>query len=164
MVNSMVMMRICRRLGLLLLLCVPLLCQSSDDDVVQQGLEVYKKANCVGCHKWHGGGGGGYGGSARSLRETGLDEANLAMLIRCGRPGTGMPFHVRNAYKSKDNNCYGSTLEQFGDSAPPRARTFIRDPEVDAVVAYVLAKIKGQGEPTKEQCLEFWGEGARECD
>ena len=23
------------------------------------GRRVYEKANCVGCHKWHGGGGGG---------------------------------------------------------------------------------------------------------
>ena len=32
------------------------------------GRRVYEKANCVGCHKWHGGGGGGYGGAALSLR------------------------------------------------------------------------------------------------
>lgn len=160
----MVISRIRQLLAFALLACASMLSHGADDELVSQGLEVYKKANCVGCHKWHGGGGGGYGGSARSLRETELDDANLEMLIRCGRPGTGMPFHVRNAYKNKEKSCYGSTLEQFGDAAPPRARTFIRDPEVDAVVAYVLAKIKGQGEPTTEQCLAFWGEGARECN
>lgn len=149
--------------GFLMLAFGSVVASASDDDLVTQGLTVYKKANCVGCHKWHGGGGGGYGGSARSLRETALDDVNLAMLIRCGRPGTGMPFHSRNAYKGKEKQCYGSTLEAFGDAAPPRARTFIRDAELDAVVAYVLAKIKGQGEPTVEQCNEFWGPEAREC-
>ncbi len=29
---------------------------------IEAGKRVYDKANCVGCHKWHGGGGGGYGG------------------------------------------------------------------------------------------------------
>jgi len=135
----------------------------ADDALVEEGLAVYKKANCIGCHKWHGGGGGGYGGSARSLRETMLDDDNLAMLVRCGRPGTGMPFHVRSAYKGDSVDCYGATAEQLGDTVPPRARTFIRDAEVDAVVAYVLEKIKGKGEPTDDECHEFWGEGAREC-
>ena len=41
------------------------------------GLSAYKKANCMGCHKWHGDGGPGYGGAALSLRETGLDREQL---------------------------------------------------------------------------------------
>jgi mono/diheme cytochrome c family protein len=52
------------------------------------GRRVYEKANCVGCHKWHGGGGGGYGGAALSLRETTLERADLIEVIRCGRPAT----------------------------------------------------------------------------
>ena len=39
------------------------------------GRAIYAKANCVGCHKWHGGGGGGYGGAALSLRKTELDRS-----------------------------------------------------------------------------------------
>ena len=35
---------------------------------VETGQAIYKRANCVGCHKWHGDGGGGYGGAALSLR------------------------------------------------------------------------------------------------
>ena len=42
----------------------------------EPGRRVYEKANCVGCHKWHGGGGGGYGGAALSLRETALERAD----------------------------------------------------------------------------------------
>ena len=66
------------------------------------GRRVYEKANCVGCHKWHGGGGGGYGGAALSLREKALDKELLLEVIRCGRPATRMPYHARDAYKSVD--------------------------------------------------------------
>ncbi|MET0515814.1 MAG: c-type cytochrome, partial [Nitrospiraceae bacterium] len=39
-------------------------------DPTEGGKAVFKRANCVGCHKWHGNGGGGYGGDALSLRKT----------------------------------------------------------------------------------------------
>src|SRR5258708_759341 len=54
--------------------------QAKDD-----GQRIYEKANCVGCHKWHGGGGGGYGGAALSLRETQLERDQLIEVIHCGR-------------------------------------------------------------------------------
>ena len=59
---------------------------------LELGKRVYKKANCVGCHKWHGGGGGGYGGAALSLRATELDRAQLIEVVRCGRPAPGCPI------------------------------------------------------------------------
>jgi hypothetical protein len=65
--------------------CIPARAQAPSD----LGRRVYEKANCVGCHKWHGGGGGGYGGAALSLRETMLDRADLIEMVRCGRPATG---------------------------------------------------------------------------
>jgi mono/diheme cytochrome c family protein len=37
-----------------------------------EGVRVFKSANCVGCHKWTGSGGGGYGGAAANLRQTAL--------------------------------------------------------------------------------------------
>jgi hypothetical protein len=46
-------------------------------------------ANCVGCHKWHGGGGAATAGRRLSLRETVLERADLIEVIRCGRPATG---------------------------------------------------------------------------
>ena len=62
------------------------------------GFNVYKKGNCMGCHKWHGDGGPGYGGAALSLRETGLDREQLILIIECGRPGTNMPYFDKKAY------------------------------------------------------------------
>jgi len=44
--------------------------QPAAQDRTDVGKQVFKSANCVGCHKWHGNGGGGYG----------------AMRCRCARP------------------------------------------------------------------------------
>ena len=81
----------CRVATTVLLACLsmtfgPAYAQASDP-----GRRVYEKANCVGCHKWHGGGGGGYGGAALSLRETTLERGDLIEVIRCGRPATRIP-------------------------------------------------------------------------
>lgn len=128
------------------------------------GKAAYKKANCIGCHKWHGDGGGGYGGLALSLRKTALTRAGLEMLIRCGRPGTRMPYHDRKAYRNEDRSCYESTKEELGDSLPPRARAFLRDKEMTALLDYVIENIQGKGPPDHADCVAFWGENARRCN
>ena len=127
------------------------------------GRRVYEKANCVGCHKWHGGGGGGYGGAALSLRATPLERAELIEVIRGGRPATRMPYHDRHAYQSAE--CYGGmTKADLGADFPPKAATFLRPEEIDAVADYVIAQQQGKGEPTYDDCVAFWGEGNRECE
>jgi hypothetical protein len=137
----------------------PALAQSPADP----GRRVYEKANCVGCHKWHGGGGGGYGGAALSLRETALDKELLLEVIRCGRPATRMPYHARDAYKSVD--CYGGMTEaDLGADFPPKAAGLLRAEEIEAVADYVITQIQGKGEPTYEDCVAFWGEASRECE
>jgi mono/diheme cytochrome c family protein len=129
---------------------------------LELGKRVYEKANCVGCHKWHGGGGGGYGGAALSLRATELDRAQLIEVVRCGRPGTRMPYHDRNAYKT--TSCYdGVTKADLGDDFPAQAAIFLREQEILAVVDYVQHQLQGKGEPTKADCIAFWGEGERQC-
>jgi mono/diheme cytochrome c family protein len=128
----------------------------------EPGRAVYEKANCVGCHKWHGGGGGGYGGAALSLRETPLEHADLVEVIRCGRPATRMPYHDRNAYGGAE--CYGGMSKaDLGADFPPKAAIFLRAEEIDAVADYVIAWQQGRGAPTYEDCVAFWGEGNREC-
>lgn len=127
------------------------------------GRLVYEKANCVGCHKWHGGGGGGYGGAALSLRESQLERADLVEVVRCGRPSTGMPYHDRQAYKRAD--CFGGmTLDGLAQADRPRSPArFLRPEEIEAVVTYVATEIQGKGEPTKADCVGYWGSDAREC-
>ena len=135
--------------------------QPAGQDRTDVGKQVFKSANCVGCHKWHGNGGGGYGGDALSLRKTELTREQIIETVNCGRPGTGMPFHLRGAYESQP--CYGLTRAQISDSMPPEAAGFLRPGEVEAVVDYVIAHVKGKGEPTYDECTAFFGSASRVC-
>ena len=128
------------------------------------GKKVYKKANCVGCHKWHGDGGGGYGGAALSLRKTQLNADLIKYVVACGKPSSGMPYHGRKVYKTDNTDCYDSTAEELGEDLPPRARKLLSERELNAVVDYVVNVIQGSGEPTLEQCTAYWGEKSRQCD
>ncbi|MGA2129660.1 MAG: c-type cytochrome [Xanthobacteraceae bacterium] len=128
-----------------------------------EGQRIYEKANCVGCHKWHGGGGGGYGGPALSLRNTQLDRDQIIEVVHCGRPATGMPRHDRAAYKEYE--CYGGMkLEEFGKDAPAEAPSVLRARDIEIVVDYVLEHIKGKGALTYRDCTDFFGEGGRACE
>jgi len=126
------------------------------------GKAVFRRANCFGCHKWHGSGGGGYGGAALSLRNTDLTREQIVETIACGRPGTGMPFFTRGAYDSV--KCYGMNREDVAGRMPPEANTFLRPDDIEAVADYVVANVKGKAEPTWDECLEFFGAGSRVCD
>jgi mono/diheme cytochrome c family protein len=126
----------------------------------EEGKRAFK-ASCAGCHKWHGAGGGGYGGAALSLRKTELTREQIVETIACGRPGTGMPYHVRDAYDS--GSCYGMKKADLGKDMPPAADRFLRQTEIVRIVDYVLVHIKGKGEPNLSDCEDFWGEGSRVC-
>ena len=119
------------------------------------GKAVYKSANCVGCHKWHGDGGGGYGGAAWSLRKTVLDRENFLLVVRCGRPGTGMPYHEGKAWD--EGRCFDLKRSDLPPDRELRFGIELSEREMQDVTDYVLAKIKGRGEPTHEECLEYWG-------
>ena len=147
-----------------IVLCMAVLAAPSYGDPNRSlGKVVYKKANCIGCHKWHGGGGGGYGGLALSLRETQLDRDTLIFVIRCGRPGTRMPYHVSQAYQGDNRDCYETTRAELDDATPPRARYFLRDREIAAVVDYVQSDIQGRGTAGYDDCVAFWGVEATRC-
>jgi Cytochrome C oxidase, cbb3-type, subunit III len=135
--------------------------QAPARDPTEEGKRVYKAANCAGCHKWHGNGGGGYGGDALSLRKTELTREQIIEVVRCGRPGTGMPFHQRGAYDTEP--CYDMKREQVGNIMPPEAASFLRPRETEAVADYVIARVKGKGEPTFAECIAFFGEGSKVC-
>jgi len=131
--------------------------------VLEFGKEIFKsKAVCQYCHKWDASGDQGYGGNALSLRATHLAPEQLAEVVKCGRPGTGMPYHDRFAYT--DKRCYGHTREEMGRDMPPAGNDFLSQPEVDAVVKYLFAKAVGRGPATYEDCVDFWGKDTRQCD
>ena len=128
----------------------------------ESGQEVYKQANCVGCHKWSGVGGGGYGGAALSLRETQLSFDQIIEIVTCGRPGTGMPHFTTDPYGA--GGCYGLTAEDVKDMKPPAANVVLRQQEIEDVAHYVVDDIKGKGEPTLADCTAFFGDASRACD
>jgi len=126
------------------------------------GKEIYKiKANCQFCHKWDASGDTGYGGVALSLRKTALNREQFAEVIKCGRPGTGMPYHDQYAYT--DKRCYGMTRDDVGKNMPLLGES-LSPREIDAVVKYLFAKAVGRGESTYQDCVDFWGTETRQCE
>jgi len=141
----------------------PAVAQPTEDRQITFGKEIFKsKATCQYCHRWDGNGDQGYGGIALSLRKTQLTHDQLIETIRCGRPGTGMPYHDQFAYT--DKRCYGVDRAELGDQMPPQAVNFLAPREIQAVVAFVEAHIKGRGPAALEDCLYFWGNETKECD
>ncbi len=133
------------------------------DSAMDDGLRVFKSANCVGCHKWSGAGGGGYGGAAANLRRTKLSLDQIELTIRCGRISKGMPHFEADAYD--DGRCYGLKKSQLTASQmPPEPDHPLRPADIHAVAKYVVENIKGRGEATLDQCQAFFGEGTRVCD
>lgn len=96
-----------------------------------------------------------------SLRSMYLDPEHIIEVIRCGRPGTGMPSHVRDPYK--DGSCYGITQDTPGIDLPMQANSVLRSDEIAAVAEYVQANIQGKGEITFSECTDYWGEDSQNC-
>lgn len=134
-----------------------------DARTIEYGKEVFKtKATCQFCHKWDGSGDQGYGGNALSLRKTQLTPEQMAEVVKCGRPHTGMPYHDRFAYT--DKRCYRLTRDDLGNDMPPAATESLQPREIDAVVKFLFAKVVGRGESTYQECVDFWGSDTRECE
>jgi mono/diheme cytochrome c family protein len=142
--------------------CAALGQSAANSDPTDAGKAVFKRANCLGCHKWHGNGGGGYGGDALSLRKTDLTREQITETVACGRPGTGMPFFTRGAYDTI--KCYGMNRHDADGQMPPEANAFLRSNDIEAVADYVMAHIKGKGEPNYAECVSFFGDTSRVCD
>lgn len=142
-------------------LATPLVWAQQTDDQSgdpERGKVVFRSVGyCVECHGWAGDGKSGTSLQApvgSNLRETELDTTGLIEVIGCGIPGTPMPFHDRAAYR--DGRCFGMDLDDFEQgTAPDRGKTF-SDRDVANVVAYLQASMIGLGEPTYEECAEFY--------
>jgi mono/diheme cytochrome c family protein len=131
--------------------------------VIEHGKDIFKtKAVCQFCHKWDASGDQGYGGNALSLRKTRLTRDQVVETVKCGRPGTGMPFHDQFAYG--DKRCYGVTRDELGNDMPPEPNAFLNADEIDAVVKYLFARVVGRGPSTYQDCVDFWGSETRQCE
>jgi hypothetical protein len=156
-------------LGFLMLLGAPATSQTATalaqgQDRVRAGLEVWRSSGCADCHGPFADGNpedGDYPVGA-NLRTTRLDAAGLKLTITCGRPGTGMPSFDEGAYRMR--GCYGRPLGDAPDNLQPTPRSLSFD-EIDAVIAYLQARIVGRGKITREECLSYFdGSLSSSCD
>src|SRR5467141_5213452 len=135
--------------------------QAADPSDIAEGGRLFRqKANCQSCHGWAGDGRkmDTQMPDGTNLRETTLDRQNLIMIIKCGRPGTGMPPFDRFAYS--DGRCYGlkqADLRQAGQrmSDPPAT---LQNREIEYIADFMFAKIIGKGPMNHDKCIEFWGQ------
>jgi mono/diheme cytochrome c family protein len=135
---------------------------AQDAAKARAGLEIWRSSGCVDCH-------GPFADGNRddddypmgaNLRTTRLDAAGIKLTISCGRPGTGMPSFDGGAYTVRA--CYGRPLGAAPDDLQPTPRTLSLD-EIDALAAYLAARIVGHGKVTRAECLSYY-EGKADCD
>ena len=152
--------------GLALVLALPAAAQTPAGADVGLGKRLYQeKASCGHCHGWAGNGAGDplSPGKAANLRETKLDHDQLVEIIRCGVVGgTAMPHFDKFAW-TEGEACFGMTAIEVGDKKPPAPTVELSKREIEAIVAYLEAKVVGRGPPTVTDCEEFFGASAPLC-
>jgi mono/diheme cytochrome c family protein len=135
---------------------------AQDDAKVGAGLEIWRSSGCVDCH-------GPFADGDRddddypmgaNLRTTRLDAAGIKLTIRCGRAGTGMPSFDGGAYTVRA--CYGRPLGAAPNDLQPTPRTLSLD-QIDALVAYLEARVVGRGKVTRQECLSYF-ERTADCE
>jgi mono/diheme cytochrome c family protein len=138
---------------------------AADDDFAYGRRLFLEKAECSFCHGWAGDGAGHpqSPGAAANLRKSALDRASLIMVIGCGIPGTAMPHFDADAYA--DKRCYGMTEAELGARTPalPPSTTLQRR-EIEVLADYLLAKVIGRGDITRQECAEALGARDRSCE
>jgi cytochrome c553 len=150
--------------GVLILANVTPAAAQNADETVALGKRIWKdKIACNACHGWSG---NGVPDDSRmpvgaNLRATKLNHAELVEVVKCGRPGAEMPHFDARAYE--DKRCYDVTAADLGDKVPPYTGTGLLAREIEAVVAYVEAKMVGRGAFTLEDCQEYFGATADVC-
>jgi len=125
----------------------------------EKGKRVYQRIGvCVNCHGWPGDGMTGTNPMVHvqgaNLRQTQLDAQGLYDIIRCGVPGTQMPYHDQASYK--DGRCSGLVMSDFeAGQLPIAGKTFSEHQMVD-LVAYLEKYVVGHGKPTYEECALYF--------
>jgi mono/diheme cytochrome c family protein len=138
--------------------------RAQDQAQVSAGLDIWKSSGCPDCH-----GAFADGDKQRdeaptgaNLRTAKLDTAALKLTISCGRPGgTGMPAFDEGAYKTR--SCYDRPLGPPPDDLYPTPRA-LTPAQIDAVVAYLQARIIGRGRITRAECLAYYDNDEDQCE
>ena len=122
------------------------------------------RVNCRDCHGWaaHGVQDDPQAPKGPNLRISLLSPEEIATTILCGRPATEMPYFSRFSYT--DDRCYGLTAADLGNNMPPLGQASLSNRAVNALVALIQSFQEKSEQPTYQECLEFWGEGATLCE
>ena len=141
--------------------------QAPDPADIAAGMRLFRqKGNCQACHGWAGDGRklDSQMPDGANLRQSVLDRETLILLIKCGRPGTGMPPFDKFAYS--DGRCYG--LKQADVRTPklqmPDPPANLQAREIDAIADFMFAKIIGQGPMDRAKCIDYWGSDVEACN
>ena len=133
-------------------------------DHVKAGLAVWRNSGCPDCH-------GAFADGEKqrdemptgaNLRTTRLDARGLRETISCGRPGTGMPSFDDGAWTV--GACGGAMPGARPDDLFP-APAMLGSDEIDAVVAYLQARVIGRGRTvSKQECLFYYADDPGWCE
>jgi Cytochrome C oxidase, cbb3-type, subunit III len=140
--------------------------QSPDPADIAAGMRLFRqKGNCQACHGWAGDGRklDSQMPDCANLRQSVLDRETLILLIKCGRPGTGMPAFDKFAYS--DGRCLGLKAadlktRQLSLFDPPAT---LAPNEVENLADFLMAKVVGKGPLDHAKCVEFWGADVEVC-
>lgn len=144
---------------------------AGDDAYFDRAVQVWKVTGyCVLCHDWTGMGARveaeedrGLNANAPKLVDIKLSKAEIEEAIRCGRPGSIMPWHDASAWNARP--CYGMMRAEIGSKLPdpPRVRP-LTEQKIQDVMRYVDEIMRTGGLNTKERCARYWGSpDARQC-
>jgi hypothetical protein len=153
--------------GVLLALAVAALVYATgthaqNQDRVKAGVNIWRTSGCADCHGPFADGEQEDDDFPRgaNLRTTRLDGAALKLTVSCGRPGTGMPSFDEGAYTVRP--CGGPPASR-PDNLQPTPR-FLNPDEIDAVIAYLQARVIGHGKITREECLYYYDDKPEWCE
>jgi len=151
-----------RALSLALVALTAPLAGTAQTGDAERGKIVFRTAGgCVNCHGWAADGKTGVNMRAptgSNLRESALELDTLIEVIRCGLPGTAMPYHDRLAYR--DDRCYGMVMSDFEPANAPMRGKSLRDEDIASVALFLKTWVIGLGEPTLAECAEFFDNAA----
>jgi mono/diheme cytochrome c family protein len=153
--------------GIVLLFAgAPPAAQTADPAEIAAGMRIFRqKGDCQACHGWAADGRkmDTQMPDGPNLRVSKLTREDLVRVVKCGRPGKGMPAFDRLAYS--DGRCNDLTmadLKKAGLALHDPAAT-LQPREIETVVDFLLAKVVGKGPMDRAACIEYWGSEVEAC-
>lgn len=142
------------------------LTQTPDPEDIAAGMRIYRqKGDCQSCHGWAADGRkmDSQMPDGANLRATRLGRAGIIAVVKCGRPGKGMPAFDRLAYS--DGRCYNmkaADLTRLELQLPDPPAT-LQPREIEMLADFLLAKVIGKGPMDRATCIEYWGSDVDAC-